>query len=155
MARGDGAHYHFIMNVAIQLVLPEPAIQDRQNNARGDGLVTRSMVALVQTNNDNNDRLEELNQAERREPVIEQEALDDNPFPPVEQDLPLDPLEQLDDFLLYDFESDDSDAEGSSNDSEMGNYSDGLEFSGLEDIAKDTDDECSHSEMELSYHSAA
>lgn len=154
MARGDGAHYHFIMNVAIQLVLPEPAIQERQNNARGDGLVTRSMVAFVQTRNDNNDRLEELNQAERREPVVEQEAPDDNPFPPVEQ-LRLDRLEHLDDFLLYDFESDDSDAEGSSDDSEMGNYSDGLEFSGLEDNAKDTDDEGSHSEMELSYHSAA
>lgn len=150
MARGDGAHYHFIMNVAIQLVLPEPAIQERQNNARGDGLVTRSVVAFVQTHNDNNDRLEELNQAERREPVVEQEAPDDNPFPPVEQELPLEPLEQLDDFLLYDFESDDSDTEGS----EMGEYSDGLEFSGL-DNAKDTDDEGSHSEMELSYHSAA
>lgn len=152
MARGDGAHYHFIMNVAIQLVLPEPVIQERQNNARGDGLVTRSMVAFVQTRNNNNDRLEELNQAERREPVVEQEAQDDNPFPPVEQELTLEPL---DDFLLYDFESDDSDTEGSYDDSEMGEHSDGLEFSGLEDNAKDTDDEGSHSKIQLSYHSAA
>lgn len=155
MARGDGAHYHFIMNVAIQLALPEPAIQERQNNARGDGLVTRSMVAFVQTHNDNNDRREELNQAERQEAVIEQADVDDNPFPLVEQELPQHPLEQLDDFLLYDFESDDSDTEGSSDDYEMGNYSDGLEFSSLEDNAKDTNDEDSHSEMELSYHSAA
>lgn len=152
MARGDGAHYHFIMNVAIQLVLPEPVIQERQNNARGDGLVTRSMVAFVQTRNNNNDRLEELNHAERREPVVEQEAQNDNPFPPVEQELTLEPL---DDFLLYDFESDDSDTEGSYDDSEMGEYSDGLEFSGLEDNAKDTDDEGSHSKTQLSYHSAA
>lgn len=146
MARGDGAHYHFIMNVAIQLVLPEPAIQERQNNARGDGLVTRSMMAFVQTHNDNNDRLEEFNQVERREPVVEREALHDNPVPPAEQELPLEPLGQLGDFLLYDFESEGSD---------VGEYSDGLEFSGLEDDAKDTDDEGSHSEMELSYHSSS
>lgn len=126
MARGDGAHYHFIMNVAIQLVLPVPAFQERQNNARGDGLVTRSMVAFVRTHNDNNDRLEELNQAERQPPAIEQEAQDDNPFPPVEQELPLEPLEQLDDFLLYDFESDDSEIEEVE-------YSDDLKFSDFED----------------------
>lgn len=131
MARGDGAHYHFIMNVAIQLVLPEPVFQERQSNARGDGLVTRSMVAFVQTRNDNNDRLEELNQAERQPPVIEQEGQDDDPFPPIEQELPLDSLEQLDDFLLYDFESDESEIEEAE-------YSDGLEFS---DNADDTDDE--------------
>lgn len=145
MARGDGAHYHFIMNVAIQLVLPEPVIQERQNNARGDGLVTRSIVAFVQTRNDNNDRLEEFNHVERREHVVEQEAPDDDSFPPTEEELPLEPLEQLDDFLLYDFESDDSDTEGSSEESEIGEYSDGLEFSGVED----TDDEGSHSEIKL------
>lgn len=126
MARGDGAHYHFIMNVAIRLVLPEPAFQERHNNARGDGLVTRSMVAFVRTHNDNNDRLEELNQAERQPPAIEQEAQDDNPFPLVEQELPLEPLEQPDHFLLYDFESDDSEIEEDE-------YSDDLEFSDFED----------------------
>lgn len=124
MARGDGAHYHFIMNVAIQLVLPGQAFQERQNNARGDGLVTRSMVAFVQTHNNNNDRLEELNQAERRLPAIEQEAQD--LFPPFELEVPLEPLEQLDDFLLYDFESDDSEIEEVE-------YSDDLEFSDFED----------------------
>lgn len=126
MARGDGAHYHFIMNVAIQLVLPELAFQERQNNARGDGLVTRRMVAFVRTHNDNNDRLEEFNQAERQPPAIAQEAQDNNPFPPVEQELPLEPLEQLDDFLLYDFESDDSEIEEVE-------YADDLEFSDFED----------------------
>lgn len=144
MARGDGAHFHFIMNVALQFVLPDPVFQERQNNARGDGFVTRSMVAFVQTRNDNNDRLE-MNQAERRAPVIEQQAPDENPQPPVEpEELPLEPLVELDDFLLYDFESDDSEIE----------YSDGLEFSDLESDVDDANNEGRHSELELTKRSA-
>lgn len=149
MARGDGYHYHFIMNVTVHLPLDEPLFHERHNNARGDGFVSRRIVAFLQTNNNNNtDRLEESNQAEMPTPVTEQDARNENPFPLVEPDVPLEPLDQRDDFLLYDYESEASESQDSGFD-----YSD-LEFSDLEED-DDEDKEDSHEEIEVMENSGA
>lgn len=149
MARGDGYHYHFIMNVTVHLPLDEPLFHERHNNARGDGFVSRRVVAFLQTNNNNNaDRLEESNQGERSTHVIEQDARMENPFPLAEPEVPLERLDQRDDFLLYDYESEASETQDSGFD-----YSD-LEFSDLEED-DDEDKEDSHDEIEVMENSGA
>lgn len=103
----DGDHCRSIM------YYEDPAISNRRMvpathyEQRGDAFVPRGILPYFQDNNRN----EELNQAER---PMEQIVEDEEPYRPAWPVLPLEPLEEPQDFLLYDFDdTEDSDERNS------------------------------------------
>lgn len=110
MAQGDG--YHNTMYGADYLHLPLnfPFIIADNFEPRGDGFVERAggPIAL------HNARPDEPNPAERQEVALQQAARNEDPIQPAEPVLPREPLAQPDDFfLLYDYETDESEQEES------------------------------------------
>lgn len=108
MSRGDGNVNRFVMIDAMNLLFIEPRFPEESFETRGDGFVPRRVAPLVQ----NHIRPEEQNQAERLMPVIEQDAENEPENEPVqaaELEVPLEPAQPPENFLLQDYESENSD----------------------------------------------
>lgn len=112
MSRGDGNVNRLVMIDAVNLQFIEPRFPEESFETRGDGFVPRRIAPLVQ----NHVRPDEQNQAERLMPLLEQDAENEpenEPIQPEEPELPLEPAQQPDNFLLQDYESENSDAQES------------------------------------------
>lgn len=98
----------FVMIDAMNLLFIEPRFPEESFETRGDGFVPRRVAPLVQ----NHFRPEEQNQAERLMPVLEQDAEnepDNEQIQAVELAVPLEPAQPPENFLLQDYESENSD----------------------------------------------
>lgn len=112
MSRGDGNVNRFVMIDAMNLLFIEPRFPEESFETRGDGFVPRRVVPLVQ----NHIRPEEQNQAERLMPLLEQDTEnepEDEPIQPAELEVPLEPSQAPENFLLQDYESENSDMQES------------------------------------------
>lgn len=108
MSRGDGNVNRFVMIDAMNLLFVEPRFPEESFETRGDGFVPRRVAPLVQ----NHIRPEEQNQAERLMPLLEQDAENEpenEPIQPAEPEVLLEPAQPPENFLLQDYESDNSD----------------------------------------------
>lgn len=110
MAQGDGYHNTMYMVGGVHLPVNLPLFPEEDFEPRGDGFVPRSTVPIVL----HNARPEEPNQAERQVAAFEPNAGNEDPFQPAGPLLPMEPLAHPDDFfLLYDYETDESELEES------------------------------------------
>lgn len=137
MARGDGNFNRIVMIGGLHLPFIEPLFPEESFETRGDGFVPRRIVPLVQNNN----RPEEPNQAERLMPVLEQDAENEpenDPPQPAEPEPPLEPPEQPENFLLYDYESENSDMQESGHE-DLDIEDSELEQDGCEDAQKEVE----------------
>lgn len=108
MSRGDGNVNRFVMIDAMNLLFIEPRFPEESFETRGDGFVPRRVAPLVQ----NHIRPEEQNQAERLMPLLEQDAENEpenEPIQPAELVVPFEPAQPPENFLLQDYESENSD----------------------------------------------
>lgn len=98
------------MVVGIHLPVNLPLFPEEDFEPRGDGFVPRSTIPIVL----HNARPEEPNQAERQVAAFEPNARNEDPFQPAGPQLPMEPLAQPDDFfLLYDYDTEESELEES------------------------------------------
>lgn len=98
----------FVMIDAMNLLFIEPRFPEESFETRGDGFVPRRVAPLVQ----NHIRPEEQNQAERLMPVLEQDAENESENVPIQAadlEVPLEPAPPPENFLLQDYESENSD----------------------------------------------
>lgn len=112
MSRGDGNVNRFVMIDAVNLLLIEPRFPEENFETRGDGFVPRRVTTLVQNHN----RPEEQNQAARLMPLLEQDAENEpenEPIQPAELQVPEEPSQAPENFLLQDYESENSDVQES------------------------------------------
>lgn len=110
MAQGDGYHNTIYRADYLNLPLNFPFLAAENFEPRGDGFMERTPGPVVL----HNARPNEPNQVEGQEDALQQDARNEDPIQPVELVLPREPFAQPDDFfLLYDYETEESEQEDS------------------------------------------